>query len=63
MSKIKVWMWKGERYIEVPEMAELWHQKTGKDIHTPHNVVAGIYKINLKKEFDYFKSAIRQVRD
>lgn len=63
MSKIKVYMHNGERYLEVPEMSELWHQKSGSDVHTPHKIVPGIYKINIKKHFDYFKGAMEAVRD
>lgn len=63
MSKIKVYTWNGDRYMEVPQIAELWHQKTGKDTHTPHKVTPNVYKIILKKEFDYFKGILQQVRD
>ena len=63
MSKIKVYSWDGETYLEVPQISELWHQKTGKDVHTPHKVGKGVYKINIKKEFDYFAGILRQVRD
>ena len=63
MSKIKVYTWNGETYLEVPQISELWHQKTGKDIHTPHKVTPGVYKINIKKEFDYFSGLLKQVRD
>ena len=63
MSKFKVYMHNGETYIEVPQMAELWHQKSGKDVHTPHKITPAIYKVNIKKEFDYFAGALRAVRD
>lgn len=63
MSKIKVYTWNGETYLEVPQIAELWHQKTGKDVHTPHKINPGVYKINIKKEFDYFGGLLKQVRD
>lgn len=63
MSKIKVYSWNGETYLEVPQIAELWHQKTGKDVHTPHTVKPSAYKVILKKEYDYFKGLIRVVRD
>lgn len=53
----------GEMYLEVEDMAELWHQKTGSDIHTPHKIAPSAYKIVIKKEFDYFQGIIRQVRD
>lgn len=63
MSKIKVYPWNGETYLEVPEIAELWHQKTGSEIHTPHKVVPSIYKVIIKKEFDYFAGILKVVRD
>lgn len=63
MSKIKVYTWKNDTYIEVPEVAELWHKKTGKDVHTPHEITPSVYKLIIKKEFDYFAGAIRKVRD
>lgn len=62
-KNIKVYTWNGETYLEVPELSNLWHQKTGKDVHTPHKVQPGIYQINIKKEFDYFAGVIREVRD
>ncbi len=63
ISKIKVYSWNGETYLEVPEIAELWHQKSGKDTHTPHKVIPSAYKIIIKKEYDYYQGAIRNVRD
>jgi hypothetical protein len=63
IKPFKIWTWKDERYIEVPELAELWHQKEGKDAHAPHKIVPGLYKINIKKHFDYFKGALERVRD
>lgn len=63
MSKIKVYSWKGDTYVEVPEIAELWHQKSDKDVHTPHKVVPSVYKINIKKHFDYYKGSLERVRD
>ena len=63
LSKFKVYSHNGERYIELPHVAELWHQKTGDDVHTPHQVLPSAYKVVIKKEFDYFAGAIRRVRD
>lgn len=62
-TNVKVYSWNGETYLEVPELSNLWHQKTGKDVHAPHKVAPSIYKIILKKEFDYFQGILRQVRD
>lgn len=63
MSKIKVYTWNGETYLEVPEIAKLWHQKTGNDVHTEHTIAPSAYKVVIKKEFDYFAGIMRQVRD
>lgn len=59
----KVYSWDGERYLEVPELSTLLHEKTGKDAHAPHEVVPGIYKVNIKKHFDYFQKKMAEVRD
>lgn len=63
VKDFKVYFWKGDRYLEVPEMAKLLHEKTGKDTHKTHKIIPGIYKINIKKNFDYFKKAMTNVRD
>lgn len=63
LSPFKVFSWSGETYLEVPELSKLIHQKTGKDVHAPHKIVPGFYKINIKKHFDYFKGALERVRD
>jgi hypothetical protein len=63
MSKIKVYAHNGDTYVEVPAIAELWHQKSGKDVHKKHTIAPAVYKIVIKKEFDYYKGAIRVVRD
>jgi len=59
----KVFTWKNETYIEVPEISELFHQKTGSDVHTPHQIVPSKYKVIIKKNFDYFKGKLEKVRD
>ena len=33
--------------------------KTGNEIHTPHKVVPSIYKVIIKKEFDYFAGILK----
>lgn len=63
MSKIKVYMHNGDTYVEVPSIANLWHQKSGKDVHKTHTIQPSMYKIVLKKEFNYYKGAIQKVRD
>lgn len=63
MSKIKVYSFNGDTYLEVPEVAELWHQKSGQDVHKTHTVTPAVYQIVIKKEFDYFSKALKAVRD
>lgn len=59
----KVYSLMGNTYIEIPSVAKLWHQKTGKDTHAPHKIAPAIYKVVIKNEFDYFAGALRAVRD
>ena len=59
----KIYTHMGDTYFEIPSVAELWHQKTGKDVHTPHKIAPAVYKSVIKKEFDYFVGALRAVRD
>jgi len=59
----KVYSFNGETFIEIPTVGELKHAKTGKDIHKTHKIQPNVYKIVIKKEFDYFSGLMRQVRD
>lgn len=63
LSKFKVYSLKGDTYLEIPELSTLLHEKSGKDVHTPHTIVPSIYKVIIKKSFDYFKGAMERVRD
>lgn len=63
IKPFKVFTWKNDTYLEVPEIAKLFHQKTGKDVHTPHKITPGIYRVIIKKHFDYFKGILDKVRD
>lgn len=53
----------GETFVEVGDIAQLLHKKTGKNVHKTHTVNPGIYKIVLKKEFNYYEGVLKQVRD
>lgn len=59
----KIYTLMGDTYIEIPSIAQLRHEKTGKDVHKTHKIAPAIYKVVIKKEFDYFQGIIRQVRD
>ena len=63
IQDIKIYTFNGDKYIEIPTTAKLWHQKTGKDVHTPHKVAPSVYKILIKKEFNYFSGLLQRVRD
>lgn len=53
----------GETYLELEDTAKLWHKKTGDSVHKTHDVIPSVYKIIIKREFDYFEGAIRNVKD
>lgn len=53
----------GDTYIKIPSIAELSHQKIGKDVHKTQKITPAVYKIVIKKEFDYFEGVIRSVKD
>ena len=59
----KIYTLMGDTYLEIPSVAILRHEKVGKDVHTPHKIAPAVYKVVIKKEFDYFQGIIRQVRD
>ena len=63
LENFKVYSWNGDRYLEISEISELIHEKTGKDAHSPHKISPGIYKINIKIHFDYFAKKMQAVRD
>jgi len=63
VENIKVYTLNGDTYINLGTIGTLFHEKSGKDVHAPHKIAPSIYKIVIKKEFDYFIGAIRQVRD
>lgn len=59
----KIYSHNGTSFVEIPSIAELRHEKTGKDVHTTHKIAPAVYEIVVKREFDYFERAIRPVRD
>jgi len=63
LENFKVFSWNGETYLEVPAISKLLHEKSGKDAHTPHKIIPSIYKVVIKKQFDYFKGILEKVRD
>ena len=63
LEDFKIYSWSGEAYLEVPAFSELLHEKTGKDVHKTHKIVPAIYKVIIKKSFNYFSKAMEKVRD
>ena len=63
LENFKVYSFNGETYIEVPMLSKLLHEKTGKDVHKTHIITPSIYKVVIKKSFDYFKGVMSRVRD
>lgn len=59
----QIYSWNGETYIHLGNLANLTHQKTGKNVHTPHQLKPSTYKVIIKKEFDYYEGVMRTVRD
>ena len=60
---LRVYELDNELYLDVGDTGTLVHKKTGPDIHQPQTIEKGLYKIEIKREFDYFAKAMRQVRD
>ncbi len=59
----KIYTWNGETFIDIDHIGKLWHKKSGKDVHKTHEIQPAKYKVVIKKEYDYYAGAIRQVRD
>lgn len=53
----------GTTFVEVGDVAQLLHKKTGNNVHKTHTIAPSIYKIVLKKEFNYYEGVLKQVRD
>ena len=51
-----------ERYLTIESLAELVHKKTF-DIHETRVLVAGNYRVFIKKEYDVRQQAMRRVFD
>ena len=63
VDKYEIYTLDDDTYISLGTVGDLTHQKTGKDVHTPHKVVPSTYKVIIKKEFDYYEGVMWQVRD
>ncbi len=62
-EKYKIYTLDGDTYIQLGTLADLVHEKTGRDVHTPHKIAPSVYKVVIKKQFDYFTKKMERVRD
>jgi len=60
---LRVYEVDNELYLDVGATGQLVHKKTGLDVHQPHTIAPGKYKVVIKKAFDYFAKKMAQVRD
>lgn len=60
---LRVYELDNELYLDVGDTGTLVHKKSGSDIHTPHQITPGKYKVVIKQAYDYFKKALTKVRD
>lgn len=60
---LKVYEQDGQTYLDVGSLGHLKHEKTGKDVHTTHEIAPAKYKVVIKQAFDYFAKKMAQVRD
>lgn len=60
---LRVYELDNETYLDVGDVGQLVHKKTGKDVHLPHEIAPTKYKVVIKQAFDYFKKAMARVRD
>lgn len=62
-KQLRVYELDNELYLDVGEVGQLVHKKTGVDTHFPHTIAPGKYKVVIKKAYDYFAKKLTQVRD
>lgn len=62
-SALKIFELDGKTYLEVEDIGNLVHKKTGADVHKSHVVAPGKYEVVIKKAFNYFSKALEKVRD
>lgn len=62
-ANLRVYELDNELYLDVQNIGQLVHKKSGLDIHQPHTIAKGLYKVVIKKAYDYFAKKLTQVRD
>jgi hypothetical protein len=63
IDKYEVFTSNGDTYIKLGTVGTLFHEKSGTEVHTPHTIVPSVYKVVIKKSFDYFTGKLARVRD
>lgn len=63
IDKYEVFTSNGDTYIKLGTVGTLFHEKSGNDVHTPHKIVPAVYKVIIKKSYDYFTKKLARVRD
>src|SRR3990167_8997992 len=63
VDNYEVFTLKGNTYIKLGTVGTLFHEKTGKEVHTPHKLQPSVYKVVIKQSYDYFEKKMSQVRD
>src|SRR5689334_14382262 len=61
--KLSVYQVGKDTYLDVGDIGQLVHKKTGPDVHKTHTIAPGKYKVVIKQAFDYFTKALTRVRD
>lgn len=57
-----IYTYEGKTYLSI-EDAMLVHEKTGKDVHTPHTLAPAFYEVIIKKSYNYYSKMMERVRD
>lgn len=63
IDKYEVYNLDGDTYIKIGTIGSLFHEKSGKNVHTTHKIQPAIYRISIKKSFDYYTGIMARVRD
>lgn len=63
IDKYEVYTSNGDTYIKLGTVGTLFHEKIGSEVHTPHVLQPAVYKVIIKKSYDYFLKKLSQVRD
>lgn len=60
---IRVYELDNELYLDIQGHGKLEHLKEAVDKHQAQKIEEGKYKVNIKREFNYFEKAMQKVLD